>query len=229
MRFRVDVAAGAASIPWTEVHSPARGVGYALIGSQDEQLATQLHDHGWAGSPLVPLGVSPPLFQGAPRRAGVYTTSDRGSVWFGSPVPRIAAALLAGVAGRSELCWGSVPLTVKGVQLEDTPDHQAGHAVFESLTPVLLRSENEYILPDHNAYEDRLRHNLAHRADVLGLPNEVDLEVLGSGPRRRFEVQKKPRIGATIRVRVAAAPTLLDALYVGGIGLATNQGFGWLR
>lgn len=229
MRFRVDVSAQAAAIPWSEVHGPARAVGYALISGQDEQLATQLHDHGWAGSPLVPLGVSPPLFQGAPRSRGVYTTSDRGSVWFGSPVPRIAAALLAGVAGRSEIRWGSVGLTVKGVQLEDTPDHQEGQAVFQSLTPVLLRYENEYILPDHEAYEDRLRHNLAHRADVLGQPNEVDLEVVDSGPRRRFEVQGKPRIGATIRVRVTAAPTLLDALYVGGIGLATNQGFGWLR
>lgn len=150
-------------------------------------------------------------------------------MWFGSPVPQIAAALLAGVAGRSEIRWGSVALAVKGVQLENTPDHEAGHAVFESLTPVLLRFENEYILPEHMAYEDWLRHNLVHRADVLGLPNEVDLEVVGAGPRRRFEVQGKPRIGATIRVRVAAAPALLDALYVGGIGLATNQGFGWLR
>lgn len=229
MRFRVGVSAGAAGIPWPEVHGPARAVGYALIGSQDEQLATQLHDHGWAGSPLVPLGVSPPLFQGAPRRAGVYTTSDRGSLWCGSPVPRIAAALLAGVAGRREIRWGSVCLTVKGVQLENMPDHQASQAVFASLTPVLVRFDNEYILPDHGAYEDRLRHNLVHRADVLGLPSEVDLEVLEAGPRRRFEVQGAPRIGATIRVRVTAAPELLNALYVGGIGLATNQGFGWLR
>ncbi|MGH3942099.1 MAG: CRISPR-associated endoribonuclease Cas6 [Pseudonocardiaceae bacterium] len=229
MRFRVDVAAGAPGIPWPEVHSPARGVGYALIRSQDEQLATQLHDHGWAGSPLVPLGVSPPLFQGAPRRHGVYTTSDRGSVWLGSPVPQIAAALLAGIAGRSEIRWGSVALMVKGVQLEDIPDHQAGETVFESRTPVLLRHENEYIMPEHEAYQNRLRHNLAHRADVLGLPNAVDLDVLEAGPRRRFEVQRKPRFGATIRVRITAAPTLLDALYVGGIGLATNQGFGWLR
>lgn len=229
MRFRVDVSARAPGIPWSEVHGPARAVGYALIASQDKQLATQLHDHGWAGGPLVPLGISPPLFQGAPRRSGVYTTSDRGSVWLGSPVPQIAAALLAGVAGRSEIRWGSVPLAVKGVQLEDTPDHRAGQAVFESLTPVLLRFDNEYILPDHEAYQDRLRHNLVHRADVLGLPNEVDLEVVDAGPRRRFEVQGKPRIGATIRVRITAAPTVLDACYVGGIGLATNQGFGWLR
>lgn len=229
MRFRVDVSAQAADIPWPEVHGPARGVGYALISGQDEQLATQLHDHGWATSTLVPLGVSPPLFQGAPRRPGVYTTSDKGSVWFGSPVPQIAAALLAGLAGRSELRWGSVPLTVRGVQLENTPDHRSGQAVFRSLTPVLLRYENEYILPDRDEYEDRLRHNLVHRADVLGLPNEVELEVVDSGPRRRFDVHGAPRIGATVQVRVTAAPELLDALYVGGIGLATNQGFGWLR
>lgn len=229
MRFRVDVAAGAPGIPWPEVHGPARGVGYALIASQDADLATELHDHGWSGSPLVPLGVSPPLFQGAARKAGMYTTSDRGSVWFGSPVPRIAAALLAGVAGRDSIRWGSVPLSVRGVQLEDIPDHRAGEAVFESRTPVLVRHENEYILPDHDHFADRLRHNLVHRADVLGLPNDVELEVLSSGPRRRFEVQGKPRIGAVVRVRIVAAPDLLDALYVGGIGLATNQGFGWLR
>lgn len=229
MRFRVDVSAGSPGIPWSEVHGPARAVGYALIGSQDEQLAAQLHDHGWGGSSLRPLGVSPPLFQRAPRRRGVYATSDHGSVWFGSPVPRIAAALLAGVAGRSEIRWGSVPLAVKGVQLEDTPDHQGGQVVFRSLTPVLVRYESQFVLPDHEAYEDRLRHNLVHRADLLGLPNEVDLEVLNAGPRRRFEVQGAPRIGATIRVRVTAAPELLDALYVGGIGLATVQGFGWLR
>jgi hypothetical protein len=72
-------------------------------------------------------------------------------------------------------------------------------------------------------------HNTRHKADVLGLPSHVDIDVLASGPFRTFGVTGAPRSGATIRARVAAAPSLLDALYSWGLGLSTNQGFGWLR
>ncbi|GII91195.1 CRISPR-associated endoribonuclease Cas6 [Sinosporangium siamense] len=229
MRFRVDIAAGHTRMAWPDVHGPARTVVYNLIRGQDADLAAQLHDHGWGGTPPRPLGVSPPLFTGTRRTKGAYMTSDTGALWLGSPIPQIAACLLAGLAGRRELHWGQVALRVKGVQLEATPDHSGGSAEFTSVSPVLVKQHDLYLLPGDRMYGERLVHNLRHKAEILGLPREVEVEIVDSGPRRRFEVQGALRIGATVRLRVAAAPSLLDACYQGGIGLATNQGFGWLR
>jgi CRISPR-associated endoribonuclease Cas6 len=229
MRFRVDVAAGDRTLPWAEVHGAARGVVYALLRGQDPQISAELHDRGWQGSSLRPVGLSPPMFQGAVRRRGEYTTSDKGSVWFGSPVPEIATALLAALPGRSRIDWGSVSLAVRGVQLESTSDFSAGEAVFESVSPVLVKHADRFILAQDPNYVAGLKHNIAHKADLLDLPSRVDVEVLGTGPPRMFQVQGAPRAGATARVRVMAAPPLLDALHSWGLGLATNQGFGWLR
>lgn len=214
---------------WRDVHGPARAVVYGLIGVSEPELARQLHDSGWLGSPLRPVGISPPLFAGARRRHGVYTTSGTGSVWLGSPVPRIAAALLKGMAGRDHLRWGGVGLTVRGAELEWPPDHRSGRAHFQTLSPVLIKKESRFLLPDDAAYTERLEHNLRHKADVLGLPNQVDIEVLDAGPRRGFDVMGAKRVGANVRMRVTAAPVLLDALYECGVGLNTVQGFGWLR
>jgi CRISPR-associated endoribonuclease Cas6 len=229
MRFRVDVSAGDRTMPWPDVHGPARGVVYRLLSGQDAALATELHDRGWRGSSLRPVGLSPPLFRGAARRAGEYTTSDRGSVWFGSPVPRIAAALLASLPGRSEISWGTVLLAVRGVELDSASDFSSGEAVFQSVSPVLVKHEDRFILPDDRPYVTRLEHNIRHKADLLGLPSDVDVEVLAAGPQRSFTVRGALRVGAAVRARVAASPPLLGALHSWGLGLATNQGFGWLR
>ncbi|MEO3807203.1 CRISPR-associated endoribonuclease Cas6 [Nonomuraea sp. B1E8] len=229
MRFRVDVAAQVPVMPWSDVHGPARAVIYNLIQGQDAELAAELHDDGWQGSSLRPVGISPPLFSGTRPRSGAYSTSPDGSISMGSPVPRIAACLLAALAGRSEIRWGSVDLSVKGIQLDNIADHSEGVAVFDTVSPVLVKHDGMYILPDDANFQDRLAHNIRHKADLLGLPNEVEVEVLDSGPRRRFDVPKGFRIGATARIRVAAKPQLLDALYEWGLGLSTVEGFGWIR
>jgi CRISPR/Cas system endoribonuclease Cas6 (RAMP superfamily) len=52
---------------------------------------------------------------------------------------------------------------------------------------------------------------------------------LGAGPRRVFDVAGAKRIGASARLRITAAPVLLDALYEWGLGLNTVQGFGWVK
>jgi hypothetical protein len=57
----------------------------------------------------------------------------------------------------------------------------------------------------------------------------AEVEVLGAGPRRGFDLSGARRIGATARLRVRAASALLDALYDWGLGLHTIQGFGWIR
>jgi CRISPR-associated endoribonuclease Cas6 len=229
VRFRVDVAACVPVVPWSEVHGPARAVVYDLIKSQDSGIAEELHDAGWQGSSLRPVGVSPPLFSRARRVSGAYAASSDGVIEMGSPVPRIAACLLAALAGRSELWWGSVTLSVKGVRLNGVATHPDGVAVFETVSPVLVKREDLYLLPDDPHFQEGLAHNLRHKADVLGLPNEVEVEVLDSGPRRRFDMPKGFRIGATAQVRVTAAPRLLDALYEWGLGLSTVEGFGWIR
>ncbi len=229
MRFRVDVATDVPTIPWKDVFGPARGVAYELIRSHDAELAAELHDRGYAGGALRPLGLSAPCFRGTSKQPGVYSTSGDGRVWFGSPVPTIAAALLAGAAIRRDIRWGSVPLNVRGIQLEPLPDHSAGETIFTTVTPVLVKFEDRYLHPDHPQFAERLLHNTQHKADVLKLPNEVEMDVLSAGPPRKFLVQGAPRHGSTVRVRVRAAPRLLDALYEYGLGLANIQGFGWIE
>ncbi|MFD0883389.1 CRISPR-associated endoribonuclease Cas6 [Streptosporangium algeriense] len=229
MRFHVDVAANVPIVPWGDVHGPARAVLYGLVGEQDPGLAKELHDAGWQGSPLRPLGVSPPLFSGTRPRPGAYSASSDGVISMGSPVSRIAACLLAALASRKEIRWGSVTLTVKGIRLDGIADHAGGTAVFETVSPLLVKHEDLYLLPEDPHFQERLTHNIRHKADVLGLPDEVEVEVLDSGPRRRFDLPKGFRIGATARIRVAAAPKLLDALYEWGLGLSTVEGFGWVR
>lgn len=229
MRFLLDVAADGSPLPWPDVHGAARGVVYELLRTQDVRLATHVHDEGWRESGLKPVGISPPVFTGVERCKGAYATSGQGSVWLGSPVPHIAGKLLAAVAGRRELRWGSVTLRIKGVALEDPRDHSSGESVLTTRSPVLVKHEDRYLLPDDVRYQERLRHNLRHKADLLGLPGDFELEVLDAGPKRLFYVEKAPRIGATLRVRVHAAPALLDALVDWGLDLCTTEGFGWVR
>ncbi len=230
MRVRVDVSASAPSLRWEDVHGPARAVVYGLLGSQDAGLAKSLHDDGWKGHGLRPLGVTSPQFKGAPRKSGVYTTSPEGSVWFGSPVPEIAAVLVRALASRSEIVWGAARLRVRGFTL-DVAEPAAGgdQMVLETATPVIVKRESRYLLPGEPFFEERLLHNLAHKADVLGLPAPSGVRVLEAGPRRRFTVRGAPRIGAQVRVALDADPRLVDALRSWGLGLDTVQGFGWVR
>jgi CRISPR-associated endoribonuclease Cas6 len=230
MRFRVDVAASVAEMAWRDVHGAARAVVYGLIGDADPSLAEELHRTGWRGSGLRPVGLSRPVFAGAPREQGKYMLSAHGSIWLGSPVPDIAAALVRGLTRRGELRWGGVGLTVRGVQVEGVPDYRSGEAEFTAATPVLVKQESRFLLPsDGGCYLNRLTHNLRHKADLLGLPGEVEAEVLHSGPRRRFDVSGGFRVGAEVRLRVCGAPALLDAVHDWGVGLENIQGFGWLR
>ena len=229
LRFRVDVKASASELPWSEVFGPARGMVYATIAASDAELATSLHDEGWDGHPLKPVGVSCPQFVGAPRVHGKYTTGTHGSVWMGSPFPRIASTLLAGLAGRTSLTWGSVQLAIRGVELESSPDFDAGEATFATATPVLIKKDDQFLAPDDDRFLAGLVHNLRHKADMLELPSDVEVDVIDGGPMRRFDVCGAPRRGATLRARVAADPRLLTALYEWGLGLANNQGFGWIR
>jgi CRISPR-associated endoribonuclease Cas6 len=150
-------------------------------------------------------------------------------VWFGSPVPRIAAALLRAVSELRELRWGNSRFAVQGADLEWPPDHSAGSVDLQTVSPVLVKRESRFLLPGDDGFIDRLTHNLRHKADVLGLPNEVSVEVLDAGPRRVFDVAGAKRVGANARLRITAAPVLLDALYDWGLGLNTVQGFGWVK
>jgi CRISPR-associated endoribonuclease Cas6 len=228
-RVRVDVSAADPVMDWRDVHGPARAVAYAMVGAAEPDLARQLHDEGWQGSTLRPVGISPPLFMGAVQRRGVYTTSGTGSVWFGSPVPKIGAALLRGLAGLRELQWGGTHLTVQGTDLEWPPHFGSGQAVFATVSPVLVKKDSRFLLPEDESFAERLVHNLRHKADFLGLPADVEAEILDAGPRRVFDVAGAKRIGACLRVRIAADPALLGALYEWGVGLNTVQGFGWVK
>lgn len=228
-RVRVDVAAARQVMKWQDVHGAARGVLYQTIANGDPEIAAELHDHGWQGSPLRPVGISPPMFTGAPRRKGVYTTSENGSVWFGSPVPKIASVLMKGLSGQKQLRWGSVELAIRGKELEWSADYDSGEAEFTSVSPVLVKKDSRFLLPGDEGYAEALTSNLRHKADVFQLPGDVKIDILEAGPKRNFEVGGAMRIGASIRLRIMAAPALLTALHESGIGLSTVQGFGWLQ
>ncbi|MGW5098044.1 CRISPR-associated endoribonuclease Cas6 [Streptomyces nodosus] len=205
---------------------------YGLLEEVAPDLARTLHDKGWQGHSLRPLGMTSPQFRGAPRKKGVYTTSRDGAIWLGSPVPQIASALIAALAGRSDLVWGAARLRIRGFELDvaEPVVADAGALVeLETCTPVVLKHEDRYVLPGDGPYLDRLRHNLAHKADVLGLPAPREVRVLEAGPRRRFSVRGAPRIGAQVRVGLVGDPRFVDALRSWGLGLDTVQGFGWIR
>jgi CRISPR-associated endoribonuclease Cas6 len=229
MRVRVDVETDATSLRWEDVHGPARAVVYGLLGDEDAGLARSLHDEGWRGHPLRPVGLTSPQFRGAPRKNGVYTTSRDGSVWFGSPVPEIAATLLKALAGRTEIVWGAARLKVRGFALDIGAAPAGGVVELETATPVVIKHENRYVLPGETQFLSGLQHNLAHKADVLGLPTPRSLRLLEAGPRRRFTVRGAPRIGARVRVAMEADARFVEALRSWGLGLDTVQGFGWIR
>lgn len=229
MRFYVDVAAPKQALPWRHVHGVAHAVVYNVIGDQAPHLATQLHDQGWANSTLRPVGISPPVFVGAPRKPGAYMMSDHGRIWFGSPIPALAASLLAGVTARRELRWGSVTFAIKGAQLEPLPAEESS-AVLVTRSPVLLKTkEGWYLLPGDDGYLGALLANIRHKADLLGLPGDSEAELIDAGPRRQFEVSGGQRIGATAKVRITADPRLITALQDWGLGLYNIEGFGWIR
>lgn len=229
MRFYADVSGPTGELPWKYVHGVAHAVVYGLLRDQDADLATQLHNSGWQDSTLRPVGISPPVFLGAPKKPGAYMMSPNGRIWFGSPIPRLAAALLASLASRRELKWGPVTLTVKGAQLEPTVQPESS-AVLETRSPVLVKAkENRYLLPDDDGYVAALMANIRHKADLLGLPGDAGVEVLSAGPRRRYDVYGGIRIGATVKLRLNADPRLIGALREWGLGLSTIQGFGWIR
>ncbi|QNA72128.1 CRISPR-associated endoribonuclease Cas6 [Streptomyces sp. So13.3] len=229
MRVRVDVSADTPSLRWEDVHGPARAVVYGLLGSQDPVLAQSLHDEGWRGHPLKPLGVTSPQFRGAPNKRGVYTTSSQGSVWFGSPVPEIAAVLVAALASRTEIVWGATRLRVRGFAVDFDAPSTSGPVEMATATPVVVKHDGRDLLPGDDHFVERLEHNLVHKADVLGLPAPHGLRVLEAGPRRRFTVQGAPRIGAQVRVSMEADARFVDAVRSWGLGLDTIQGFGWIR
>lgn len=229
MRVRVDVETDAPSLRWEDVHGPARGVVYGLLRDQDPALAASLHEHGWQGHTLKPLGLTSPQFTGAPKKKGVYTTSPEGSVWFGSPVPEIAAVLVAGLAARRELMWGQARLRMKGFAVEADAPAADGPVELETATPVVVKHESRNLVPGDAHYAERLQHNLVRKADMLGLPAPSGLRVLEAGPRRRFMVRGAPRVGARVRVFMEADARLVAALRSWGLGLDNLQGFGWVR
>ncbi|WP_320064292.1 CRISPR-associated endoribonuclease Cas6 [Micromonospora sp. RTGN7] len=229
MRFYADVSGPTAPLPWKYVHGVAHAVVYGLIADQAPALATHLHDAGWQQSSLKPVGISPPVFSDAPKKRSAYMMSPNGRIWFGSPIPTLAGNLLAGLISRRELRWGPVTLTVKGAQLEPLAAPESP-AVLETRSPIVVKGEEDrYLLPDDAGFVPALLANIRHKADVLGLPGDAELEVLSAGPRRRYEVANGIRIGATAKIRLTADPRLIGALREWGLGLSNIQGFGWVR
>ncbi len=90
----------------------------------------------------------------------------------------------------------------------DTPGNHCVHSVSRLHisgthgSPAVSMRPPAMVLSDHPQFADRLSHNLRHKADLLGLPSDVDVEVVSAGPPRKFLVQRAPRHGSTAAVRI---------------------------
>lgn len=150
-------------------------------------------------------------------------------MWFGSPVPEIASVLVAALAMQEQLVWGATRLRVRGFTVEVAPSTGQGLVELETATPVVVEHDGRDLLPGDAHYLLRLQRNLQSKADILGLPGPKDLRVVQAGPRRRFEVDGAPRIGAQVRLAMEADARFVEAMRSWGLGLETIQGFGWVR
>jgi len=229
MRVRVDVEMQPSSAGSNDVFGPARELIYALIRNHDSELARTLHDHGWMGASLRPVGATCLQFPEGTAPSGAYRTPRRAAVWFGSPVPTIATAMIASLRTQRELPWGKELLTIRTVAVDVDEPSASGQVELQSTTPVLLKYESRYLDADDPRFLDRLEHNLARKADLLRLPRPTHVVMTEAGPHKPYRVQKVTLRGAVIKVRMKADAEFVRAIRSWGLGLNNNLGFGWVR
>lgn len=239
MRLRLDVSTSAAEIPWDQVLRPGRGVCYDLLRSGAPELGIRLHQKGWGRHGMVPFGYSAPVFPHARRRRGVYAAGGRGFVELGSPVPEIAMAFAAALAGQRVIDWGGVALRVHGAQVMPSPPLGA-RATFRAVTPAVMKgsgrdergvrfSRQAWVMPGDPEYAVFMANSLRRKAETLDLDPEVSLErVTWAGPKRSFAVGDGVKPGAAVEVELSGSPPVLGAIRDWGLGQANSAGFGWI-
>lgn len=121
-------------------------------------------------------------------------------------------------------------MSIDKIELAEPPAFLAGTAVFETLTPVVVKGDasGRFLLPADAGYVTALERNATKKANALGLPDDVRVEILDSGPQRLLQVEGRPRVGVRLRAQVLAAPQTLAVLWAWGLGEKSSEGFGWV-
>lgn len=240
MRIRINVSTNASSIPWDEVQRPGRSLAYSLLAEHDPRLGEQLHDGGLGPYRMVPIGHSAPVFPQAPRRKGVYAVGGSGWLELGSPMPAVIEAFAKGLHSRALLDWGGVALHIHRVEAVEPPAFAAGHAIFRTIAPVVMKGSGRddqgvratrqaWLLPYDAEFPAYFTQNLRHKAATLGLGDEIALEAITFvGAKRSFVVKNGSKVGAPVEVRLVGEPAILRALWSWGLGQANPAGFGWI-
>ncbi len=239
MRLRIAVTTRATSIPWDEMLRPGRGLIYNLLAETAPDLATHLHDQGQHARQMAPFGHGPPIFPRTRRRPGVYAAGGRGYVEFGSPVPGIVETWIEALSQHTILDWGGVALNVKQLVPLAPPSFTTGRAQLRTATPVVLKTStrngaknltgSSQVLPYEEGFTVAFEHNLRHKADTLGLDQDIAVErITWIGPKRSLAVKSGRRTGAPITVELRGSPPFLRALWCWGLGEANSAGFGWV-
>jgi CRISPR-associated endoribonuclease Cas6 len=238
MRLRFALDAPPAPVPWDRLAAGSRSALYALLAAGDPDLGAALHAGTWHGhlagrvNPLMPAGAGLPRFPAAPRRKGAYMAGGPGTWETGTPLRRTAIALARGAASARELRWGAARFGVAGVTVLTAPAAESGTVRWRTATPVIARVRGgRFLLPGEPGWEDAVAANAALKADALGLPPAVTVELLDAGPKRSFVTSGTgtgSKTGATAAVRVTGCPALLRALWCWGLGAANSAGMGWI-
>lgn len=237
MRLRLHLTTRARTIPWEELHRPGRALIYSLLTDADPQLAEEIHARGWGPRRMAPFGFCPPVFPAAPRVRARYAAGGAGWMEIGTPVPRVAHALVTALTRRRVIDWGGTALHLRRLDLHAPPPTLAtGRATWTTTTEIVIKNPGRgglvWLLPGDSGWEGRLGRNLRRKAETLGLPADVTvLRALWSGPRRAHVVatgNDGRKTGARARVTLRGHPRVLAALWCWGLGEATGAGFGWI-
>lgn len=241
MRLRIHVYTAAAQIPWPEVLRPGRALIYHLLTRGDRQLGEQLHTHGLPGRTsrgVAPFGHSGVRFPTAQPQPGVYAAGGAGFVELGTPLRTVALAWLRALDGLDYIDWGGVALRVNDAEvITPPPELETGRAVWETSTPVFLRTARTdgeaTILPGDTRYDGCLGRNTRRKLDALGIAGGMSVDTISSRAQRSFVTAADTKgagssTGAPITVRVKGHPDALRAIWCWGLGQKTAAGLGWI-
>ena len=240
MRLLVSLGTTATRLPWDEVQRPGRPLLYDLLRVGAPLLGDKLHAEGIGPHGMVPFGHSAPVFPSAARRRGEYAIGGSGLLEFGSPMPTVVEAFAKGMVGRPLIDWGGVALRVRGVSLVEPPEFASGRAVFQTVTPVVMKGSGKdsegvrttrqaWLLPQDVEFPAYFAQNLRRKAETLGLGDDLHLNsIIAVGPKRSFAVKGGKKVGATMQVELGGDPAILRALWAWGLGQGNAAGFGWV-
>jgi CRISPR-associated endoribonuclease Cas6 len=128
-------------------------------------------------------------------------------------------------------------LRLKEIRFSDSARIDNDYAMFKTLSPILIktsrREKDEYILPDHPEFKERLNYyvNLTWR-EITKVEGKFDVNFIPLPKKINKEVVFHMRVPFTAFRGVfvlQGEPEILQFIYDVGLGIRRNQGFGMLE